>query len=142
MSVCHLCWKTKEVSPVFVAYPKAVEFCKGCSFDIHRIINALAYVLDTTGFAIVLAKRNLTLLVLGEHGQTYINLWTGELVEGVNKAGETGSPVEAESKGEIEGGSREGGLREGQGPENLPEPPPGAPGTEVHEGKRRRIPKP
>lgn len=81
MNACKMCWKTKEISPVFQAYPKAVEFCKGCAFDIHRVVNALAYALDTSGFVFALTRRNLILLEPGKTGTAFINLSTGELVE-------------------------------------------------------------
>ena len=127
MNACKMCWKTKEVSPVFMAYPRAVEFCKGCAFDIHRVVNALAYALDTSGFAIALVRRNLILLDVSKPGATFINLLTGELVdelsEGDPPAGSSDRVrifEEVPREGEIEEGSPEGGLREGQdSPESL-----------------------
>lgn len=151
MDACKMCWKTKEISPVFQAYPKAVEFCKGCAFDIHRVVNALAYALDTSGFAIVLTRRNLTLLDLNKPGTSFINLLTGELVEEL-VPGDPPAKLPREEvrvfqevpQGEIEGGSPEGGLREGtdgpsihKSPESHVNGPEGESRTERHPHPRK-----
>jgi len=144
MEACHMCWKTKETFPVYPATPEAATFCKGCAFDITRVMNALAFALDTSGYGMLLVSKKATLLALGEPGRTYINLWTGELVEGVKRDGEAGSPLEAKSKGEIEGGSPEGGLREGnhqEYPLGTPEKPLGTPEPEVKASFRPKSPK-
>jgi len=147
MDACKMCWKTKEISPVFAAYPRAVEFCKGCAFDIHRVVNALAYALDTSGFAIAVVKRNLILLDLEKPGRPFIDLLTGELVEELR----TGPPPDGLAReevrvfkevpqGEIEGGSPEGGLREGQVLLNSPDSPLGATSVAAKPKKRPQLP--
>lgn len=143
MEACKMCWKTKETHAVFEEYPEAVVYCKGCIFEIHRVINAVAYALDTTGFAIVLAGRELTILRLGGLGTTYISLSTGELVEGrpPDLARETGSPLEARSQGEVEGGSPEGGLGEGRTIQESKETPPGGPEADTKGTSRSKLPK-
>ncbi len=135
MDACKMCWKTKEISPVFQAYPKAVEFCKGCAFDIHRVVNALAYALDTSGFAIVLVRRGLHLFDLSQLGGDSVSLSTGELVDELK--GDPGeiSPSQVRERvrvfqevaqGGVEGESQERGLEEGSvGPQKSPERPQG-----------------
>jgi len=124
MNACRMCWKTKEISPVFQAYPKAVEYCKGCAFDIHRVVNALAYALDTSGFAIAIVRRNLTILDLAKPGTTFVNLLTGELVGELapddpppgdprKNLGERVRVFQEVAQGEIEGGSPGGGTKRG-----------------------------
>jgi len=131
MDACKMCWKTKEISPVFQAYPKAVEFCKGCAFDIHRVVNALAYALDTSGFAIALVRRNLTLLDLDRPGTIFINLLTGELVEELTlgdpprELREKVRVFEEVAQGGVEGESPERGLEEGGILPEAPVTPPG-----------------
>lgn len=143
MNACKMCWKTKEISPVFQAYPRAVEFCKGCAFDIHRVVNALAYALDTSGFAIAIVRRNLTLLDLEKPGITFVNLLTGELVEELtlgdpppNVAREKVRVFEEVPQGGVEGESPERGLEEGGVVEDSPDSPPSAPETRVGENSK------
>lgn len=145
MDACKMCWKTKDVSPVFAAFPKAVEFCKGCAFDIHRTVNALAYALDTSGYAISVIKRQLILRDLNMLGNSFVNLSTGELVEELIPGDPPAKFRKEEvrvfqevAQGGVEGGSREGGLEEGRVLPESPETPPGVPQTTDKHLPRRK----
>jgi len=144
MEACKMCWKTKEISPVFSAFPRAVEFCKGCAFDIHRVVNALAYALDTSGFAISLIRRNLILLNLETPGQRFIDLLTGEVVDELPPSDlptlereEVRVFQEVVTQGRVEGGSPEGGLEEGRVLQDPPDPLPSTPETRAEPNSHR-----
>lgn len=146
MEACKMCWKTKEVSAVFAAYPRAVEFCKGCAFDIHRVVNAIAYALDTSGFALTLVGRQLKILDLSTDGTTFVNLLTGELAAELGPrytAREETEKVrvfQEVAQGGVEGESPERGLEEGQVLSNPPDSPLGA--TSVAAKPKKQLPVP